>query len=284
MSRVCISTVLVMIALATAAQAQNSPATDAKVQERCLEVLRSSLQSNEFWPAMHAAEALTVAGKGQEVRTALEPRLPKETDDQQKCGLSRELVRAGDTAKTVVMLEILAQPDAYGHTHAAESLYKVAQAGDGALLRKAMSSPSIKTRLMAAAALAKAGDQQMLRPIRAALGGTDREGRRIAAWILGRIGHKSDIPQLQKNAASEPDVVDKAYAEFALACLGDAGGLAALEKNLRSENAEVRTYAAEIVGHARAANLRAELVRLLDDPALDTRIRAAQSLIVLNKQ
>ena len=32
---------------------------------------RAALKSDEFWPAMHAAEALTLAGKTDEVRAAL---------------------------------------------------------------------------------------------------------------------------------------------------------------------------------------------------------------------
>ncbi|HTN02138.1 MAG TPA: hypothetical protein VL132_09685, partial [Planctomycetaceae bacterium] len=60
-----------------------------------MQVLRDGFKSDEFWPSMHAAEGLTVAGYGAEVRQALPARIPAETDDQRKCGLARELVRAG---------------------------------------------------------------------------------------------------------------------------------------------------------------------------------------------
>jgi sialidase-1 len=120
-----------------------------------------------------------------------------------------------------------------------------------------------------------------LQSVRRALAGQDREGRKIAAWILARLGEKSDLPQLRENAGKEADPIDKAYAEHALACLGDTAGLAALKGNLRHENLEIRTYAAEMVGHCRAKEMRSELIRLLDDPVLDVRVRAAQSLIVL---
>src|SRR5687768_11691973 len=71
----------------------------AQVRQKCLLLLREGLKSEEFWPAMHAAEALTIAGEAAEVREALAPRLPKETDDQHCCGLARELVRAGERFK-----------------------------------------------------------------------------------------------------------------------------------------------------------------------------------------
>jgi len=41
--------------------------------------------------------------------------------------------------------------------------------------------------------------------------------------------------------------------------------------------------AAEFVGHSRCVELQAKLVQLLDDPALDARVRAAQSLIALSQ-
>src|SRR3954451_12822135 len=60
---------------------------------RCLAVLRQGLGSKEFCPGMHAAEALSLAGYGNEVRAAIAPKLPPESDDQRRCGLARELVR-----------------------------------------------------------------------------------------------------------------------------------------------------------------------------------------------
>src|SRR5262249_34325650 len=69
---------------------------DEATRTRCVNVLRSGLGSDEFWPSMHAAEGLTSAGQGQDVRRALAPKLTTETDDQKRCGLARELVRAGE--------------------------------------------------------------------------------------------------------------------------------------------------------------------------------------------
>ena len=75
---------------ATAADDRDQPLPlKPAVQEKCLAVLRAGLASDEFWPAMHAAEALTLAGKGEEVRAALRPKLPTEKDEQRRCGLVR---------------------------------------------------------------------------------------------------------------------------------------------------------------------------------------------------
>src|SRR5580765_5124276 len=70
---------------------------DRTVRDRCLTILRGGLASDEFWPAMHAAEALTYAGRGEEVIAALAKRTA--LDDQQQCGLAREAVRAGDRSQ-----------------------------------------------------------------------------------------------------------------------------------------------------------------------------------------
>ena len=76
------------------AQTQQRPVTVSlapAVESQCVELLRGALNSGEFWPSMHAAEALTLAGKTDEVRATLAPLLPKERDDQRRCGLAREL-------------------------------------------------------------------------------------------------------------------------------------------------------------------------------------------------
>ena len=52
------------------------------VRSRCLDILRDGLQSHEFWHAMHAAEGLTAAGQGAELRPILTDKLATEADDQ----------------------------------------------------------------------------------------------------------------------------------------------------------------------------------------------------------
>ena len=59
------------------------------VRERCLATLQKGIKSDEFWPAMHAAEALTLAGAPDEVIATFRDRLPRETNDQRRCGLAQ---------------------------------------------------------------------------------------------------------------------------------------------------------------------------------------------------
>jgi sialidase-1 len=264
---------------------------DDATRQKAVEVLRKGFYGDEFWPSMHAAEGLTLSGYRQEVLDGLAPKLPKEKDDQHRCGLAREMVRAGDEAKAQVMLDILAGDDDYGHVHAAESLYKVGVIGDGVAMHEAMAqTENMKLHLMAAAALAKKGDHLALMKIRAALQSEESDDVRIAAWLLGRIGKPSDrkllhvaLARVTENSAKFEPVVTEMITN-ALAALGDPLGIAALEKSLDSEDPAFRTYAATFAGDAGLTKLTPKLIEMLDDPHEDAAIRAAQTLLVFDRR
>lgn len=274
----------VLLLLAAPGRAADPPAAappDPALRERCLAVLRGGLSSEEFWPAMHAAEALTLAGQGREVLAALARRT--ETDDQKRCGLAREAVRAGDRTKLPTLLEILDRPGSNGHAHSAESLFKLAEVGDGRKLRAALAQDADpRLKLMAAAALARCGHPSALDAVRERLADPDVELRKVAVWVLGQLGNSSDAEPIRAGLAKETDPLTKAYVVHALALLGDADGKKALGRNLTSPDPAVRTYAADFAGPARAVEFRDALVKLLDDPTLDVRVRAAQSLVALS--
>jgi sialidase-1 len=256
---------------------------DENTRQRCLDILRSGMRSDEFWPSIHAAEGLTLAGHGDEVIDYLSDRLSAETDAQQRCGIARELVRAGDKTRVTVMLDILSDDAPHGHIHAAESLYKVVEIGDGTALRKAFAtSDNVRLKLMAAAALGRSGNPVAMQFLRESLSNQDSEVLRIAVWILGRIGNGSDIPKIKAQLPRCDDPLLKAYVHHSLAALGDAEGLEALAKNLHDQDPAVRTYAATFAGDAWALGAADSLKQLLDDPNADTAYRAAQSLLVLS--
>ena len=278
----CLRMVLILSAMVSlcGAEEPSSVALDSETRDRCLTVLRNGLKSDDFWPSIHAAEGLTLAGYGKEVIAYLSPRLDDETDDQRRCGISRELVRAGDTSKTKVMLEILNGEDSYGHTHAAESLYKVGQTGDGKGLRRVFTQTNdLRLKLMAAGALGRSGNSEAMVFLREMLGHDNPELFRVAGWILGRIGDRSDIARLKKELPRCQQELARAYLEHSLAALGDANGSAALLKNLKSEDPAVRTYAATFAGDAQLLEAQSLLQEMLDDPHPDARYRAAQSLL-----
>ena len=254
------------------------------VKARCVEVLTGGLHSDEFWPSIHAAEGLTLGGHGDVVRKHLGPKLQTQLDDQQRCGVSRELIRAGDRRKRSIMLGILAGKDDFGHVHSAESLYKVEEIGDGVAMRRAFQqTENLRLRVMAAAALGRCGNPEAMTFIRSMLNHDDPEIYKLGAWVLGRIGSESDIPLLKKHVERCPDELTRAYFHNSLATLGDAAGLEALAKSLKSDDPAIRTYGATFAGDSRAVGVADTLISMLDDPYGDARYRAAQSLLFLSR-
>lgn len=267
---------------ASAEEAPDRISLDEATRARCLDVLRAGFASDEFWPSMHAAEGLSLEGFGAEVRSALTPRLVGEADVQHRCGLAREIARAGDLATVQVLIDTLAEPNARGHVHACESMFKVWQIGDGVLLRRVLAQtdhPQLK--IMAAAALARWGSPSALGTLRAYVKSEDGEIARIAAWVLARTGDRSDVAALRAGTSRFNAPLTRAYFAHALAALGDADGRSALVKNLADADFNVRVYAAEFAPDARAVDAKDSLLRLLDDPVLDVRIRAADALLRL---
>ena len=262
---------------------------DALLISECMSTLRSGLASEEFWPAMHAAEALTYAGAGSEVIAALTSRLPDEQDDQRRCGLVRELYRAGDHSHVQILFDILGNPSSKGRTHAAESLYKIGQSADKKLLREAMNqSESIPLQIMAAAALVKADDPAATDLIRRQLQSSDATTRNLSAWVIGRHGNKSDAEPItnalrKEISATPPDEMSITFLAISLASLGNSEGRTALVKQLSSSNPSAKAMAAEFAGLSRTTEALEKLKELLKDSALDVRIRSAQSIIALSK-
>jgi sialidase-1 len=274
---------LLLTSCATPPKSSGRLQLDKKTHDRCVAVLREGMRGDDFWPAIHAAEGLTLGGYGKEVIAFLKPKLGTNKDDQHRCGISREIIRAGDRSQAKVMLDILAGDDKHGHVHAAESLYKVNEIGDGVAMRKRFNNPDGNNvlKLMAGAALARHGDATARRFIRNSMFSSDQDTYRIAAWILGRIGDQRDIPLLRAKLGASKDPAVDAYLNHSLAALGDKAGLAALAANLESEDGPIRTYAATFAGDAGATSVGPQLRKMLDDPHPDARYRAAQSLLFL---
>src|SRR4051794_11885193 len=82
-----------------------------EVKERCLKILRAGIKNQDpfFW-GVHAAEALTYAGHGDEVKALYSEWLKTDKDPKHRLGMARELYRAGDKSKASIILELLADP------------------------------------------------------------------------------------------------------------------------------------------------------------------------------
>jgi len=247
--------------------------------------LLQALHSDDFWPAIHAAEALTHAGHQREVLACLTGRLQREVDPQRRCGLARELVRAGDSSHLVHIIAVLACANPNGHVHACESLFKIRETGDLLLLRSAMQEKSAPLKsMMAAAALAQQGDVDALELLRHEIRRAVSELTSVVAWILGILGNEEDIPLLRLKLEQTPPASARAPIEHALALLGDSECRQALLKNLDHPETTVRAEAAVFAGEAGLSPARPKLKKLLTDKQLDVRVRAAHGLLLLHQR
>ena len=254
------------------------------VRQRCLEILRDGANSDSFWPSMHAVEALTVVGQADPLKPQLASRLSSETDEQHRCGLARELVRAGEKQYTTLLLETLADEDSAGRTHAAESLYKIGEIGDGVALRAAMEQTEDEgLRRMACAALARQGSTRAMAILRESLRSDDAMAVGISAWVLGYVGDDGVIPLLKEALPAANTPLMEAYVYHAMAALGDAEGRLRLADNLGADDPVIRAAAANTAGQSRITALAQQLIDQLDDDDLDVRIRAAQALLEMEQ-
>lgn len=281
LARATVCAAIILSTVLGACMTERSSPIDASTRARSLSILRAGLAADAFWPSLHAAEALTLEGHALEVRDALLPRLARETDDQRRCGLARELFRAGDKGTVQVLLDILASENPRGHLHAAESLFKVRQQGDGTALRDALAQTADpRLQVMAAGALTAFGDPEARILVRAALSRDDQLVVRTAAWLLGELRDGSDVEALRGALAHSADPLTRAFIENALASLQAKGSLQILERNLSSADPVIRVHAAATAaGGARNEEIAALLAQRLDDPDLDVRIRSAQAVL-----
>lgn len=280
---VCVALFTVLCGSQTPAQAAGEKTVTPQLEQRAKESLKQAARSSEFWPGMHACEALTQAGEGKFVLELLGGKLAHETDRQRQCGLCREQVRAGDRAYVGQLLEILADKKANGRVHSAESLFKIGETGDGRLLRAAFEEPDDSLMMMSAAALARSGNRAVLSKVRKLLAHEKTETRATVAWVLGQVGDASDIPALKKLAREETVVGTRTFVLNALARLGDAESIEEVGRNLSHAEPEVRTYAADALSGLRVVKFLPQYIKLLDDQQIDTRVRAAQAILLLNR-
>lgn len=253
---------------------------DPELRLHAVALLRQGMASEDFWPSMHAAEALTAAGFGSCVIYDLKPRLAAEEDDQKRCGLSREIIRAGDLSPLATMTAILKDPNTTAPVHVCESLFKVHQVGNEAAMRAHLGSENTSEVLMAAAALTRAGDtDEMARIRKHLLPPNDETTRRIAAWILGQIGDKRDWLTIRRLAESAEDPLARAFAWNAVAKLGNDEARELVVANLASEDKTIRTYSAQTLGVCGLPEHLPLLAKALEDENPDTRIRAAEAVV-----
>lgn len=246
-----------------------------------LSILRDGLVDPDIILAVHAAEGLVEIGQSKEVLTVFTSRFIEEHDARNRCLLARELIRAGDLKRLSFFLTVLNDADEMLQIVVAESLFKVRQLGDEHLLRGISDrTRNSKLRLFISAALAAHGDGECFERIKMYLSNADAEIRKIAVWLLARLGTSADAGLIKMYLITEQNEVLRAYANHTLAVFGDENGIKHLQSDLISNNAEIRRTAADIARLVKtSADLSRALERALTDMDGDVRIRVAHAIL-----
>ncbi len=255
----------------------------ANMYERCMQVLRAGLNDEEPWTAIHAAEALTGARYGFEVRPVMLDALAVVGDAPVRAGLLGELVRSGDIDSILLLQDILLEPEAEAHVEAARALFEIGIIADVALLEDAMrEGRDERVRLYAAAALTRVEVLDASEFIRSRLAWDDPVVRSTAADILRVIGRARDLQALREAREAAAFDFERAYIARALAVLGDEAARAELLAQLRAVDPVVRADAAHAAADAWLLEGTSRLYALLDDPDAAVRVRAAHALLTLS--
>ena len=256
----------------------------ANMHDKCMEVLREGLHSNEFWPSVIASEGLIRAGYGFEAMSVLEKKLEQETGDVYRTGLARALVRSGNRNGVVLLQDILLSGDQTAKIEAVKSMFYVADVADESLLREVYNeSRNDALHIYTAGVLALTRGESTLDEVRQGLKSSDPAVRIAAADIIPVLGtSERDTTQLISNLDQSNTDLETIYLLRALSILDHTPSQVKLTRLLRHEDPTIRAKAVASVAEAWMVYLSEHIFSSLDDPSLEVRVQAAQTLLTLN--
>ena len=254
------------------------------IHQRCLEILREGLHSDEYWPSVHAAESLIKAEYAFEATPVLQDRIRNERDKRRIAGYARALMPTNRNQAIVDLQDILLSDDIEARILAAEAMFKTASVGDPAILEQALDSLNNgRLRVFAAAALTVTDRGDLRSIIREALQGDDPAARYIAADVIPIVGNlDTDLPILADKKDLASSDFENLYFVRAMAIFGAASALKEVASYLKHPDPTIRSRAAFAVAETWQIDETDRLITLLDDPSLAVRVRAAQALLTLS--
>ena len=256
----------------------------ANQHARCMELLREGLHGKEFWASIYSAEALVREEYSFEVTPLFRSRIEQESDDRRRAAYATVLVRAGYREALVMLQDLLLSNDPETKILAAQGMFRSADVADVSLLEEAMTqTQNNRLSLYAAAALALARDAKTLNIIRRGLESSDAAARYVAADIIAVLGAaEDDMDALLQNREQTSSEFERFYVLRALAIFGHDPSRQELTAMLEHSDPTIRARAAFVMGEAWIVEQSDRLYALLDDPAMEVRVRAAQALLILS--
>ena len=256
----------------------------ANVHDKCTSTLREALNSDEFWPSIHAAEALIDAGYGFDAVPVLREKLDKETQPVYQAGLAKALLRGGQKEAIVILQDIILGQDEAAREEAVRGMFHIATVADTSIINDAIRSSSNPVlHIYASALLHVAEKEKKLDEVRNALTANNSALRVAASDIIPIIGSSdSDTTQLLLNLNNASSDMESFYTTRALAMLDHPGARQALVQYTRHKDPSIRERAAYALAESWLVDEIELLYALLDDPSLAVRVRAAQALLIFN--
>ena len=253
------------------------------VHQRCLEVLREGLNSDEFWPSIHAAESLIKAEYAFEARPILLKGIENERDNRRIAGYARALIPTDHNLAIISLQDILLSNDIEARILAAEAMFKTATVGDPTILEQALAEQNNgRLRVFAAAALTVTDRGDLKSIVREALQGDDPAARYIAADVIPVIGNlEDDLPILIDKKDLTSSDFENLHFVRAMAIFGAESARNELVSYLRHPDATIRSRAAFAIAETWHVEQSTKLISMLEDPSLAVRVRAAQALMTL---
>ncbi|MEM8485614.1 MAG: HEAT repeat domain-containing protein [Bacteroidota bacterium] len=253
------------------------------VHQQCLTILREGVQGDEFWPSIHAAEALIREDYAFEATPLIEARMGSERDRRRIAGYARALALTDYNQGIVALQDILLSDDLEARILAAEAMFRTGLVGDPVILEQATDpSNNGRLRVFAAAALTVTDRANMRDLVREALGSNDPAARYIAADVIPIIGSlEEDVPTLIDKKDLVNSDFENLYFVRALAMFGLESARKELLSFLKHPDPTIRSRAAFSIAEAWYVESSNQLIPLLKDPALAVRVRAAQALLTM---
>ena len=252
--------------------------------DKSLQILREGLHSDEFMPSVYAAEAMIDAGYGFEAIPVIREKLKKEGVDVYRAGLGRALVKGRQQDGIILLQDIMLGNDEEAQTESLKGLFYEVSVADTSIVGNVIrSTENNAIKLYAQGLLHITEKEKHADEIRAGLTDSDPRARIAAADIISFIGSsEEDTTQLITNLSNVTSEIERFRTLRALAMLDHASSRENLPQLTRSPDPSMRAMAAYAIAESWLVEHAEAIYPLLDDPSLAVRVRAAQSLLILN--
>ncbi|MEH2128935.1 HEAT repeat domain-containing protein [Nostoc sp.] len=249
--------------------------------EYAVTFLSNSLQDEDFYVRMRAADALGKIGNQEGVSALIKALQDEDSDVRMRA--AEALGKIGNQEAVSALIKALQDEYSDVRMRAAEALGKIGNQEGVSALIKALQDEYSDVRMRAADALGKIGNQEGVSALIKALQDEYSDVRMRAADALGEIGNQEAVSALI-NALQHEDSDVRMRAADTLGEIGNQEAISALIKFLQDEDSDVRMIAAFALGKIGNQEAVSALINALQHEDSDVRMIAAFALGKIGNQ